>query len=133
MAACLPSERLYIFESPIDAMSHASLVNADTGDTGAWKRYSCLSLSGTSDTALNFFLNQHTAVKELVFCLDNDQAGQAAAVKMAREYAYRGYTAINEPPRGKDFNEDLQALKTQEQAEKQPHNKERNVNLYDYR
>jgi hypothetical protein len=107
MAASAPSERLYIFESAIDAMSHASLVNAATGDTGAWKRDCRLSLSGTSDTALNFFLNQHTAVNELVFCLDNDLAGHEATVMMAREYAYKGYMTLNEPPQGKDYNEDL--------------------------
>jgi len=116
MAAYAPSERLYVFESPIDAMSHASLVNAATGDTGAWKKDSRLSLAGTTDAALPFFLNQHEAVKELVFCLDNDRAGQKAAAIMARKYAYKGYTALNELPQGKDFNEDLQALRAQERA-----------------
>ena len=118
VAACTPSDRLYLVESAVDLMSHASLVNADTGDTGAWKRHSRLSLAGTSDTAIPFFLNQHKAVKVLVFCLDNDTAGREAAVMMARKYAAKGYTVLNEPPRGKDFNEDLQALKTQERAEK---------------
>jgi hypothetical protein len=118
MAACAPSERLYLFESAIDAMSHASLVNADTGDTGAWKRHSRLSLAGTSDAALPFFLNQHPAVRELVFCLDNDMAGREAAAIMARKYAYKGYTVLNEPPMGKDFNEDLQAFRVAIQAEK---------------
>jgi hypothetical protein len=33
-----PSERLYVFESPIDTMSHASLENAAAGDKNAWKR-----------------------------------------------------------------------------------------------
>jgi hypothetical protein len=127
MAACAPSERLYIFESPIDAMSHASLVNADTGDTGAWKKDNRLSLAGTSDAALPFFLNQHTAVRVLVFCLDNDSAGREAAVILARKYAVKGYTALNEPPRGKDFNEDLQALIAHIRAEKGTKNRERNV------
>ena len=76
VAACAPSDRLYLYESAIDLMSHASLVNADTGDTGAWKRHNRLSLAGTSDTAIPFFLNQHRAVKVLVFCLDNDTAGR---------------------------------------------------------
>ena len=118
MAACAPSDRLYLFESAIDAMSHASLVNADTGDTGAWKRDSRLSLAGTGDAALPFFLNQHKTVRELVFCLDNDPAGRGAAAILARKYAYKGYTALNEPPRGKDFNEDLQAFRAAIQAEK---------------
>jgi hypothetical protein len=118
MAACAPSERLYIFESAIDAMSHASLVNAATGDTGAWKRDCRLSLAGTSDGALNFFLNQNKTVNELIFCLDNDLAGREATVTMARKYAYKGYTTLNEPSRDKDYNEDLQALRAQIIAEK---------------
>jgi hypothetical protein len=106
-------------------MSHASLVNAATGDTGAWKQDSRLSLAGTSDAAMPFFLNQHTAVKELVFCLDNDPAGREAAATMARKYAYKGYTALNELPQGKDFNEDLQALRAQIRAEKRTHSARR--------
>jgi hypothetical protein len=127
MAAYSPSERLYIFESPIDAMSHASLVNADTGDTGAWKRDNRLSLSGTSDTALNFFLNQHKSVKELVLCLDNDPAGREAAAIIARKYAAKGFTVLVHFPAGKDFNDDLQTLKQQIQADKGTKNAERNV------
>ena len=107
MASSTPSDRLYVFESSIDAMSHASLVNADTGGTGAWKRDSRLSLAGTGDAALPFFLNQHPAVHELIFCLDNDSAGREAAALMTKKYAAKGYTALIEFPQGKDFNEDL--------------------------
>jgi len=103
MAANAPSERLYIFESPIDLMSHTSL------DKAIWQQHNRLSLSGTSDTAIPFFLNQHNAVKELVFCLDNDSTGREAAVSMARKYADKGYQTRLELPQGKDFNEDLQA------------------------
>jgi hypothetical protein len=110
-----PSERLYVFESPIDAMSHASLENAATG---AWARHSRLSLAGTSDIALPFFLKQHTAVRELVFCLDNDEPGREAAVIMARKYTEIGLQTRLEPPEGKDFNEDLQARVKLIQAEK---------------
>ena len=125
MAACAPSDRLYLF----DLMSHASFVNADTGDTGAWKKDSRLSLSGTSDTALPFFLNQHKTVREPVFCLDNDPAGREAAALMARKYAYKGYTAINEPPRGKDYNEDLQAFRAAIRAEKRPKQRHHDVDI----
>ena len=118
MAARAPSERLYIFESPIDAMSHASLEIAATGDTGAWKRHSRLSLAGTSDAAIPFFLNQHIAVRELVFCLDNDAPGREAAVYLARKYAQKGLQTRLELPSGKDYNEDLQAHMKRIQAEK---------------
>jgi hypothetical protein len=120
------SERLYIFESPIDAMSHASIVKADTG---AWEQDSRLSLAGTSDTAIPFFLNQHRSIKELVFCLDNDAAGREATATMAQKYAYKGYTALNEPPRGKDYNEDLQALTAQKRAVKRTKPLHRDVDI----
>jgi hypothetical protein len=120
MAAGSPSERLYVFESPIDAMSHASLENAATGDAGAWKRHSRLSLAGTSDAALPFFLNQHKSVRELVLCLDNDAPGREAASTLARKYAEKGYTARIELPTAKDFNEDLQACVNRIQAENHP-------------
>jgi len=106
-AVFAPCDRLYIFESPIDLMSHATLTNAATGDCGAWKQDSRLSLSGTSDVALSFFLNQHKEVKELYFCLDNDPAGLEAAINLLRKYHGKGYFALIEPPQGKDFNEDL--------------------------
>lgn len=129
MAACSPSGRLYIFESPIDAMSHASLENAAVGDAGAWKQHSRLSLAGTSDTALPFFLNQHPAVRELVFCLDNDPAGREAAAHMARKYADKGYHTSIILPVGKDFNEDLQARVKQIRAEKQPKSSHRDITI----
>jgi DNA primase len=86
-------------------------------------------LAGTSDTALNFFLNQHKAVNMLVFCLDNDLAGREATVSMARKYALQGYTVLNEPPRGKDYNEDLQAFRATIQAEKQPKTRRHDISL----
>jgi hypothetical protein len=101
------SERLYVFESPIDAMSHASIVKAKTGE---WSQDSRLSLAGTSDTAMPFFLKQHTAVKEIIFCLDNDKAGFEASYDLARKYADKKYSVMIEPPVKKDFNDDLQIL-----------------------
>lgn len=129
MTACAPSVRLYIFESPIDAMSHASLEIAATGGKDAWKQHSRLSLAGTSDTALPFFLNQHPAVRELVFCLDNDPAGREAAALMARKYAEKSYHTSIILPAGKDFNEDLQARVKQIRAEKQPKSSHRDVTI----
>jgi len=110
MAAYEPSDRLYVFESPIDAMSHASLEKDITGDADAWKAHNRLSLAGTSDAALPFFLNQHPNVRELVFCLDNDRAGRDAAVALVRNNIDKGYHARIELPTAKDFNQDLTML-----------------------
>ena len=109
MEASVPSERLYVYESPIDAMSHGSLVSAAAGNPDACKQHNRLSLAGTSYAALSFFLNQRPSVRELVLCLDNDPAGIVAASTIARKYADNGYMVQFELSKGKDFNEDLQA------------------------
>jgi hypothetical protein len=105
------SERLYVFESPIDAISHATLAKLEYGDMAAWEHDSRLSLAGTTDTAIPFFLNQHTAVKELVFCLDNDKAGRETSYAMAQKYADKRYSVIIDPPIKKDFNEELKVYR----------------------
>ena len=105
------SDQLYIYESAIDAMSHGSMDNAFRGSKNAWKRVNRLSLAGTCDTALTFFLNQHKSINELVFCLDNDPAGREAAAVMSHKYSINGYRARIELPAGKDYNVDLQSFK----------------------
>ena len=123
------SDQLYVFESPIDAMSHASMENAFIGDTNAWTSRNRLSLAGTSDTAIPFFLNQHKAIKELVFCLDNDSPGRVAANLMERVYADKGYYTRVELPMGKDYNEDLTAFQAQEKAQKRSKSSLRDVEI----
>jgi hypothetical protein len=118
MAAIEPSKRLYVFESPIDAMSHASLAILEFGDREAWLFDNRLSLGGTGDAAMPFFLNQQESVEEIVLCLDNDSPGRVAANALQRKYADKGYTAWIQQPQGKDFNDDLLALLKQRQAER---------------
>ena len=101
------NDHLYIFESPIDCMSHATLEILKTGDKYAWRNDNRLSLGGTSGLALVKYLELYGGVGELIFCLDNDAAGREAAANLAREHAGKGYRTRIEVPAGKDFNEDL--------------------------
>ena len=101
------SARLYIFESPIDVMSHASLENMYAGNPNAWRQDNRLSLAGTSDLALPQYLKNHPHTKELVLCLDSDQPGRDAAVAISRKYTDKGYHTRIELPTTKDYNEDL--------------------------
>jgi len=101
------SNKLFILESPIDAMSRASIENIFSNDKNAWKSCNYISLAGTSDTALHFFLNKRPTVKELVFCLDSDDAGQKASVVLASKYDSMGFYVRLERPFNKDCNEDL--------------------------
>ncbi len=101
------SERLYVFESAIDAMSHASLVNYIMDDALFWKEDSRISLAGTSDVALTLLPNRFPHVNELVFCLDNDPAGREATDTLMRKYDGFGYRTRCVFPSAKDYNDML--------------------------
>ena len=101
------NDHLYIFESAIDCMSHATLEILKTGDKNAWRNDNRLSLGGTSGLALDKYLELHGGVGKLIFCLDNDTAGREAAALLAREYEGKDFVTRIEPPRSKDYNEDL--------------------------
>jgi hypothetical protein len=119
----------YVFESPIDAMSHASFEIIGKGDKNAWKHNNRLSLSGTSDKAIPKYLEMHPFTKELVFCLDNDEPGIEAANKLMKKYADDSFTTSINYPIGKDFNVDLLAVTAQKRAEKRTlkHHYERGI------
>lgn len=62
------STRLYVCESPIDAMSQANIIKIKGLD---WTVDHYISLGGLSDQALERFLQQNH-ITEIIFCLDND-------------------------------------------------------------
>ena len=101
------SDKVFIFESAIDAMSHAHIEVNATKNPSEWRSQNRLSLSGTSDKALQKYLELHPNIKEIIFCFDNDHAGREAAVSMARKYNEKGFITRLELPGHKDFNEDL--------------------------
>ena len=113
--------KLFVFEAPIDLLSHATWANHYIGDNNAWKVHSRLCLAGTSDVALEHYLKQHPDIKELHFCLDNDSAGQTAAQKHIEKYSQLGYEVKNYCPKQNDMNDDLIAFlkATTPQQEKQ--------------
>ena len=97
---------LIVFESPIDAMAHASVekVNPDSIDGHR------LSLGGVESKALKSFLKRHPSIKQIDFCLDNDEAGKKAVNRMIEEI--KGNSELNHlklkthlPPSGKDWGE----------------------------
>lgn len=106
------SSRLYIFENPIDAISHASLEIILADEHNAWRQDHRLSLAGTSDTALPLFLETHPHVREFVFCLSNNPVGRDAAISIARKYATRGFYTRLELPKGTNYSEDLLVMQT---------------------
>lgn len=111
------SATLAVFESPIDALSHAELTGRDCNR---------LSLAGTSPLALRRYLDTaHDAgrrITRIELCLDNDEAGRAgmeAIERMIREDFWFAdiETARTPPPQGKDYNEALLAHQREERAQ----------------
>lgn len=109
------SNRVYEFEAPIDAMSHATLCKLNGID---WREDHRVSEGCLSDKALYRYLEQHPEITEIVFCYDNDiegtlsdgtphNHGQVRAELSAGVFADLGYTVFIQTPNSKDFNNDL--------------------------
>ena len=56
---------VYVFESFIDAMSHANLYNIKYGNKDAWKLHNRLALGGTADTALMELLKRNPNIRNI--------------------------------------------------------------------
>ena len=105
--------RLAVAESPIDALSLATLVKRFGGE---WRDSHYLSLGGTAPRAMLQFLHDHPHVTHLSLCLDNDKAGMEGmerletAIRQLPELAQRMKLIHHNPPPkefGKDYNEFL--------------------------
>ena len=111
---------VYVFESFIDAMSHANLYNIKYGNKDAWKLHNRLALGGTADTALMELLKRNPNIRNICLCLDNDTAGRTAAKEIAGKLRSMGYVNIYERySNEKDYNDELKKVKSiiNEQAE----------------
>lgn len=101
--------KLYVFEAPIDLLSHATMANHITRNSEAWKMHSRICLAGTSDVALEHYLKSHPEVKEIHFVLDNNEAGRDAAAKYVPKYEQLGFKVVDHVLKTKDMNEELVA------------------------
>lgn len=111
---------VYVFESFIDAMSHANLYNIKYGNKDAWKLHNRLALGGTADTALMELLKRKSNIRNICLCLDNDSAGRTAAKEIAGRLRSMGYVNVYERySNEKDYNDELKKVKSiiNEQAE----------------
>ena len=104
-------ETLAVLESPVDALSHATIHKICNT---AWNGYH-LSLGGVSSLALISFLEQHPETTSVQLCLDNDKAGKDATDRIIRElladnrFSHLKISVIP-PPIGKDYNDTLQSI-----------------------
>lgn len=98
------SDRLYVFESPIDALSHATLTKLKGQDPAQDTR---LSLGCVSERAMLQYLKDNPAINAVVLCLDNDKAGIQATQRIEAALKDSKLTVSIEPPSAKDHNDGL--------------------------
>ena len=126
------SKRVHLFESAIDLMSYATLLQMEGMN---WRRANLLSLSGIYQpkkeiaesklpAALTQYLEDYPHINSVMLHMDNDKPGRLAA-KTICTVMPEGITVINRPPpHGKDYNDYLCARlkksiqKNQERAER---------------
>ena len=108
------SPSLHLFESPIDALSYATLCKLDGID---WRRQNLLSLAGVYrpsqkgpprlPLALEQFLKDHPRVNRVCLHLDNDLPGKQAAQAILSALPENVQGENRPPPFGKDVNDTL--------------------------
>jgi len=92
---------LYAFEAPIDLLSFISLYQKD------WQQHSYVVLCGVSSEPIMHQLSAHENLREVVLCLDNDEAGQSATERLSKALSDKGYSVSTLFPEDKDWNETL--------------------------
>ena len=99
------SDTVYVFEAPIDMLSFITMCQA------GWNEHSYVSLCGVAEHALVQLLSDASQVRQVILCLDNDDAGLKAEKRIKQRLEERGYKNVFPLlPYAKDWNEDLQAM-----------------------
>lgn len=93
-------KELFVFEAPIDLLSHIALYPA------VWRDRSYLSLGGVSSKALERFLSERKDIESIYIATDNDAAGNNAAEKLAEQIP-QGISVYRFLPQAKEWNEEL--------------------------
>lgn len=104
------SNRLYVFEAPIDLLSFVTLYPE------GWQEHSYVACCGTSSQPVLQMMEQNPALREVFLCLDNDKAGHTACLRIAERVAEQfGIASDRLIPQNKDWNDDLAEI-TEAQA-----------------
>ena len=104
------SERLFVFEAPIDLMSYITMYPQD------WQKDSYVALCSVAPIAAKQMIEPNDHLRQIILCLDNDDAGNSACLRIAKELKerYPSVSVYRLSPEHKDFNEDLQAWRTEQ-------------------
>ena len=99
------SDRLFVFEAPIDMLSFLTLYPQN------WQEHSYIATNGVYEKALLHSLKTHPNLQEIVLCTDNDEGGIDGAYRFRDILNQHGYQNVKRfAPPMKDFNEVLKAL-----------------------
>lgn len=95
---------LYVFEAPVDMLSYITLHPED------WEKHSYVACCGTSFLPVQQMLERLPQLDSVLLCLDNDEAGHAACLRMTDQLKAQ-CTVKQLIPKNKDWNDDLIAEK----------------------
>ncbi len=95
------SDRLYLFEAPIDMLSFISM-NKD-----GWRNHSYAAACSVSDRVLFQCLADNPSIHQVSICFDSDEPGQLAAQRITAKLVMQGIDSEILVPVNKDWNEDL--------------------------
>lgn len=98
------SDRLYVFEAPIDLLSFLTLYPKN------WQQHSYVAVCGVGEQAMLWMLEQAPNMRRPILCLDHDSAGIEANGRLTEILAGKGYKeAVVLQSICKDWNEDVKA------------------------
>ncbi len=95
------SDRVYLFEAPIDMLSFISL------NKEGWRNHSYAAACGVSDHVLWQMLELNPNIRTVYLCHDNDEAGQLAVKRISDKLFANGIKTEILVPIHKDWNDYL--------------------------
>lgn len=110
------SEKLFVFEAPIDMMSFLTLYPQE------WQKNSYIAMNGVYENAVLTALKNHSNLSEVILCVDNDEGGIEAVDRLRDILTENGYPNVKWlAPKFKDWNEILKAKNGAEFLPAVPH------------
>lgn len=98
------SDRLYVFEAPIDMLSYLTL------HPDGWQEHSYVALCCAGLQAAVYQAQKNTQIRNVIVCTDYDEAGAEAYSRIKEALAGESrITVRREHSRYKDWNEDIRA------------------------
>ena len=99
------SEWLLVFEAPIDMLAFITLHQKE------WMKHSYVALCSVSERAILHRLKINKHIRKIVLCLDHDNAGLAACMRIRDILVQNGYNNVRMLHSvNKDWDEDVKAM-----------------------